>query len=120
LIREDLRESQEDGELKSSLVDKVVNEFLYIYVARIAFRRMNYEMAFAVYLKVPCPPVLHTIGLNDLFQCDVLHLSPSLHVIPCEEVQHVYKPFNLSDYYMPVKNFFLEQVNQSTPICLDN
>src|SRR5262249_14066270 len=90
---------------------KVVNKFFYINEAGVAFGRMNYEMAFAIYLKVACPPVLHTIGLNDLFQCDVLHLSPSLHVIPCEEVRVIYKPFNLSDYHMRVKNFFLARVN---------
>jgi hypothetical protein len=31
-------------------------------------------MAFPVYLKVSCPPVLHTIGLHDLVQCDIFHL----------------------------------------------
>jgi hypothetical protein len=31
-------------------------------------------MAFSVYLKVSCPPVLHTIGLHDLVQCDIFHL----------------------------------------------
>jgi hypothetical protein len=35
-------------------------------------------MTFSVYLKVSCSPILHTIGLNDLFQCDISHLVPSL------------------------------------------
>src|SRR6266850_5572393 len=74
LIGEYLRKAQQDRKLKLALVDQIVYQFLYVNGSRIALRRADCKMAFSVYLKVSCSPILHTIGLNDLFQCDVLHL----------------------------------------------
>src|ERR1044072_4398770 len=78
LIGQDLRESEKDRWLQLAMLHEVVNKFFNIYSSWITFSRSDSKMAFSINLEISCSPILHTIGLCDLFQCVISHLFPSL------------------------------------------
>src|SRR5262249_22722669 len=69
-------------------IDEVVDELFYINRSRVAFGGSDGEMALAVNLEVSCSPILHTISLKELFQCDVFYLSNPPQVFPRPSVAH--------------------------------
>src|SRR5580704_17487550 len=92
----------------------MVYQFLYIQISGIAFCRENHQMAFSVRLKVTNPPILHTIGLNDLFKCDVLHLAPSLEDISATQFHKPASPLIYQISTCVSKTFFGEVLNALT------
>jgi hypothetical protein len=106
LVGQQLRESEQDRELQLALLDEIVYQFFDVYVPGVTLCGMDDEMAFSVYLKVACAPILHTIGLKDLFQCDVLHLFLPLRIPPWLRSRKLHKLFNLSDLAAACQKYF--------------